>query len=559
MDSLNEIFNWIVSASLRASIVVILVVGARKLLASRVSPTIIYALWLPVLFTILIPAVPLLPAFSESEKALTRNAAQQIISARSTSEVDKHPPLKLSDKLSSEGVPENPIVAETKAAHDVELSNSPVVAEPFSQSPEKSSTGSPKWSIYLALIWATGVFISLITIHCSFIVTKWQTFQKRLKKPADIDSRVAVLAKELGLRSPPKVQVSAAVSSPAVIGFWRYTILLNQDFFTKLTTDEQDFILKHELTHIKRGDLKLNPLLCSLLALHWFNPISYFAFSLARIDREAACDSDVLKSESKVQRAMYGHTLLKMETSFSKSNYIIAFAGMSPGKNGVRHRIKSIITNQKSNNYMKIISVASITFLTLLGIAKSVEPSDPVPIVSSTLIAEKEPSTQPAPAPQKIKKQVIKMQEFSVEIINNAPEIYSDEDIKKLKKRFTNRGYYYDLKTHKILDQALGQINPSEKDFKSEYYGRFKISSKDQQPQWGDHKMRITLSGPSSRAKRRDHNKVLSYERFEYGNWQSVGVDWLRRRNSGPHTTALTGQKLNDWIFSSAISYAMVK
>ena len=50
---------------------------------------------------------------------------------------------------------------------------------------------------------------------------------------------------------------------------------------------ELQFVLRHELTHIKRGDLPLNALLCVLLSLHWFNPLLWFAFFKARLDRES--------------------------------------------------------------------------------------------------------------------------------------------------------------------------------------------------------------------------------------------------------------------------------
>ena len=45
-----------------------------------------------------------------------------------------------------------------------------------------------------------------------------------------------------------------------------------------LSRDEADFVLRHELMHIRRGDVLLNTMLFGLLSLHWFNPLLWFAF-----------------------------------------------------------------------------------------------------------------------------------------------------------------------------------------------------------------------------------------------------------------------------------------
>jgi len=63
------------------------------------------------------------------------------------------------------------------------------------------------------------------------------------------------------------------VRTPAVTGLLHPMLLLPVHIEETLTIRELQFVLRHELTRIKRGDLPLHALLCLLLALHWFNPM----------------------------------------------------------------------------------------------------------------------------------------------------------------------------------------------------------------------------------------------------------------------------------------------
>lgn len=69
----------------------------------------------------------------------------------------------------------------------------------------------------------------------------------------------------------------------------------------------------HEFTHLKHYDLPLNWVMCMLQAMHWFNPLLWFAFARMRADRELACDARVLSIDATDRRAEYGGALLKLQ------------------------------------------------------------------------------------------------------------------------------------------------------------------------------------------------------------------------------------------------------
>jgi TonB family protein len=105
-------------------------------------------------------------------------------------------------------------------------------------------------------------------------------------------------------------RVAANSVGPFITGFIKPKILLPHDFFQRYSDTQQRLILQHELTHWRRGDLHFNYLALLLLALCWFNPLCWLAYSYYRQAQELSCDALVLSHSSKAERIAYGHALL---------------------------------------------------------------------------------------------------------------------------------------------------------------------------------------------------------------------------------------------------------
>lgn len=57
---------------------------------------------------------------------------------------------------------------------------------------------------------------------------------------------------------------------------------------------EKDYILLHEQTHIKHGDSLTKIIGVLAVAVHWFNPLVWIAFSLFEQDIEMRCDEKTI-------------------------------------------------------------------------------------------------------------------------------------------------------------------------------------------------------------------------------------------------------------------------
>jgi beta-lactamase regulating signal transducer with metallopeptidase domain len=341
MHALTLLFDWLLAASARASLLTVVVLIVQVLLGHRAPARWRYALWLPVLIVLLMPGFP------ESQWSVG-------------SIMSKSPaPLPVPVMMQQE-----PTL--TAAVPVVRASEMPA---------------SIPWQQVVSLAWLIGAAGMVLFSFAALVQTLWRFKRSQVPVSDALLREVTALAREIGLRRAPRVWMASAIRSPAVTGFLHPTLLLPAQFDESLTAQEARLVLRHELTHLKRGDLPLNALLCLLLALHWFNPLLWLAFFKVRLDREAACDAQVLDREPQAERVAYGHTLLRVETAFSHHGLSLGFVGIFQRGSALRSRIQSIAKQPTQTVTMKTTLSLCILLLTFLGITKAAPPDKNAPQV----------------------------------------------------------------------------------------------------------------------------------------------------------------------------------
>lgn len=126
----------------------------------------------------------------------------------------------------------------------------------------------------------------------------------------------------------------AGLPTAFLMGIFRPRIYLP----TGLSAAERAFVLRHERTHLRRGDWLLKLLAYFILCLHWFNPLVWLAFRLLCRDIEIACDERVLRDLGDEQRGAYSRTLLHLAGG-ARQGGILAF-GEGDVKGRIRHLLK---------------------------------------------------------------------------------------------------------------------------------------------------------------------------------------------------------------------------
>ena len=344
MNTLTQLFDWLLAASLRASLLTLATLLIQAALHRHLGARMRYALWLPVLIVLLMPVLPQ--------------------SRWSIEYVFQTPP---------------PSAHFPPAPSAPTMERAPVVFEAAAPMPKPFN-----WQRVLLLTWV-GVSAGMLIFGClSFMLTLRGFKQARHPASDELLATLAQIAREMHLRHLPQVLIASTVSSPAVTGLLRPTLLLPAQFDREFTPAESRLVLKHELMHLKRGDLTLNALMCVLMVLHWFNPLLWIAFFKIRTDRESACDAQVLQDAPNNRRIEYGHALLKVETAFCPRGFSLGFVGIFQRGAALRSRIQSIATHRAPHPAMKALVTMCIVLMTFLGStrAQQSKPEAHVPLIA---------------------------------------------------------------------------------------------------------------------------------------------------------------------------------
>lgn len=149
------------------------------------------------------------------------------------------------------------------------------------------------------------------------------------------------VCREMGVRRPPALSVCSAAGSPLLAGLLRPRLLLpGEDWGER----ELRFILRHELTHHRRGDLWYKLALLGAGALHWFNPLVWLLVREAEADLELTCDDRVMAGADGEDRRAYSETLLaslrRQRDLLSRSTLSTHFYG---GAQVMRERLRNIL------------------------------------------------------------------------------------------------------------------------------------------------------------------------------------------------------------------------
>ena len=126
---------------------------------------------------------------------------------------------------------------------------------------------------------------------------------------------------------------SPLATSPFVLGLWRPRIYLPPG----LSPQQEEYILLHERTHIRRGDHCTRLLGLVALGIHWFNPLCWLAFACFCRDTELSCDESVVHHLGSQSKQPYSHTLLLVTAGGSHP------APLAFGESNPKGRIRNIL------------------------------------------------------------------------------------------------------------------------------------------------------------------------------------------------------------------------
>ena len=313
--------EWFVSSAVLAA----LLIGAHYLLRGKISARLQYTLWLVLLVRLLLP-------LSVGKTALS--VANLLPEAEPTAVMQTEPAAAPPAQAASTPEPAAPAAPVQTPAQPVQRPASmPAQAETGSAEPEKSAQkpAVSVWKIFM-LVWASGAaLLGLWFLFCNL------RYGRQL--------RAGVLRAIAPKEGRPAVRLTRTALSPCLFGLFPPAIYVTMD----CAQDEQllHHCAEHEYTHYLHRDHIWAVLRGVCLALHWFNPLVWWAAALSRTDAELFCDEDTVRRLGEDARADYGRSLIRM-TCRERVDPLSAATTMSGRGGQLKTRIISITKHPKT-------------------------------------------------------------------------------------------------------------------------------------------------------------------------------------------------------------------
>ena len=245
------------------------------------------------------------------------------------------------ETLSPEVVQFDPAPTITSGVEFIDNAVNPSLSESFAAAPLASVNPLYVWTYLAGWVWLIGLAAMLLYALVSYL---------RLRRRV----RASIPLRE-------NIYVCDEVPSPFILGIVHPRIYLP----SALDEAQRGSVLSHERAHLARHDHWWKPLGFALLAVYWFNPLLWLAYTLLCRDIELACDERVLCGMDAGQVKDYSSALL----ACSVPRRMLAACPLAFGEVGVGARVKNALRYKKPAFWVVAASVAvcvvvAVCFLT---------------------------------------------------------------------------------------------------------------------------------------------------------------------------------------------------
>ena len=219
----------------------------------------------------------------------------------------------------------------------------PSLSEHFAATPTASVNPLYAWTEIAGWVWLIGLEAMLLYALVSYL---------RLRR------RVSV---SLCVRE--NIYLCDAISSPFILGVVKPRIYLPSG----LDEVQQQNVLSHEQAHLARRDHWWKPLGFALLAVYWFNPVLWLAYTLLCRDIELACDERVIRTMDESAVKTYSTVLL----ACSMPRKAVITCPLAFGEVGVKERVRNALHYKKPAFW---VVAASVTVCVVVAVCFLTDP-----------------------------------------------------------------------------------------------------------------------------------------------------------------------------------------
>lgn len=356
-----------------SSVLIVGILGLRKLTMGKISMRLRYGLWLLVAARLLMPlslgtspvsVMNLFPGILR-ESTIQRGAGRELLGQESNEPGEgEHAAM---DMVTADAAPSGQNPAQEPAGQtetavsvtDKTQSGSGVVIAAV----EKAGTAYGKrdiWPQAVAGVWLLGALC--VSGYLFWMRFRFARYLRRNRREIAGEELPDIMEEKLARRGMRVYRVKG-LPSPCLVGRRIY-------IGGETPGGEQGMlhILAHEYCHALHGDGFWAFLRCALTALWWFDPLVWAAAFAARQDSDLACDEAAVRLLGEEERFAYGRTLLALlQEGTGKAECPGMPLMFSGSARGVRERIVSL--TEKSKGEAVVLAAVLSMVLLLCGCA----------------------------------------------------------------------------------------------------------------------------------------------------------------------------------------------
>jgi beta-lactamase regulating signal transducer with metallopeptidase domain len=186
----------------------------------------------------------------------------------------------------------------TKRATSASSFSWPVMTTGYSGLASEAKSESLGWAAWALILWLSGALLIFARLLIAIASVRRMALRAERINDDEWSGLAERLAFRVGLARQVALHKSHSLTMPLTFGLMRSSILLPADA-DDWSDERREVVLMHELAHVKRRDCLTQMLAQVACAIYWFNPLIWAAARQLRVERERACDDQVLDAGAK--------------------------------------------------------------------------------------------------------------------------------------------------------------------------------------------------------------------------------------------------------------------
>ena len=219
---------------------------------------------------------------------------------------------------------------------------------------------------FLPIVW---IITSVAVLSYYYIAYKKYiaNLKMRFEENQEISRIINKYKTEMNIKRKIQYAFSSKITSSITTGIINKVIVIPNEYELK----DYEYILKHEIFHIKNKDIEMKLLCVILEIIYFFNPIVRFLEKEISETIELNCDYNILLNENDDYRKEYGNILLKQIEKNKMNRCRLATSFAHSKRRNIMNRFSNIISGKNKKRGVIVAGLVALIILISLAVMVS--------------------------------------------------------------------------------------------------------------------------------------------------------------------------------------------